>query len=164
MREDTFAMWYVHTLAVKVLCGSGYTVSEIQAWIADDTPEKYRFDLGRGCTMFVAQQGGEVLGFSSLFGDEIEALYVHPAYIRKKAGEMLLHVLENVASGRQVGMLYLDAAVTARRFYETCGCEITGYSTPVFDTGIEHSLHPHGEEARTIECGARDLRNGALGL
>ena len=71
--------------------------------------------------MFVAEQGRRLAGFSSLFGDEIRAVYVHPAFARRGVGGALLKKVEREATKLGLERLSLRSSLNAVPFYRSHG-------------------------------------------
>jgi GNAT superfamily N-acetyltransferase len=134
--EDAVAIWNVLKAAITPLIGRAYTQAQIDAWIADEEPQRLARDYAPARTAFVAESERRIIGFARISGAEVEALYVHPARARRKVGKLLLATLENGASGRQVKALYLDAALNAVPFYRSAGYQVMGPSAPAFDNGV----------------------------
>jgi putative acetyltransferase len=85
--------------------------------------------------VLIAELQGHIIAFSRRRGEELEALYVHPARTGRRIGQLLLRATEKSASARRIHTLYLDAALNAVRFYESAGYQVLGPSLPVFDNG-----------------------------
>lgn len=120
--DDADAICAVHRASILGICSSRYSEREIAAWIGLLTPDKYLEPL-RTLVMFVAESGGEVVGFGQLNPglSLVQAVYVHPGSARNGVGRALLEHLEEAA--RQQGMthLALDATLNAESFYERAG-------------------------------------------
>ena len=125
-------MWRVLKAAVTKLAGPVYTRAQIDAWIADENPQR----SAPGRTVFVAESDRRIIGFSRYHGAEIEALYVHPDQAGRKVGDLLLSAIEKSAAAREIETLYLDATVNAVHFYRSAGYTVIGNSMPVFDNGV----------------------------
>lgn len=75
---------------------------------------------------FVADIDGRVVGFASLIGDEVGAIFVHPDHHRQGIGRALM---DSAASGRSVLELdVFEANETGRAFYDAYGFEVVGRS------------------------------------
>ncbi|PPS44345.1 GNAT family N-acetyltransferase [Chroococcidiopsis sp. TS-821] len=82
--EGAEAICHVHCGSVRTLCTKNYTSEQTEAWISRSEPENFRKALlERGEIVFVAEIEGAIAGFSSLFKNEIYAVYVHPEYTRR---------------------------------------------------------------------------------
>jgi GNAT superfamily N-acetyltransferase len=134
--DDAAAIWRVVKAAVTALMPRVYTRAQVEAWIADENPEKLLVDSGAGRSGLVAVSAADIIGYSRLRGSEIEALYVHPASCRNRVGALLLDTLEKRATQRNRNTLFLDAALNAVRFYRRAGYRLLGPSLPLFDNGV----------------------------
>lgn len=87
--------------------------------------------------MFVAKKKEKIVGFSSLFKDEVRAVYVHPDYTRQRVGKMLLSVVEKKAQTRNIKKLKLSSSLTAIPFYSALGYEAIEYSHHKLRSGVQ---------------------------
>ena len=134
--QDSFGIGRVVQAAVAGLIGPLYTRRQIDAWIADEAARILAPEPPRGCTVLAAESQGHIIAFSRLHGDEIEALYVHPARAGRRIGHLLLRATEKCAWVRGIRALQLDAALNAVRFYESAGYKVLCPSRPVLDSGV----------------------------
>lgn len=87
--------------------------------------EAYAFFAGvvaRGHA-YVAEAGGEVIGFAALGDDWLEHLYVDPGWQGRGAGDLLLARAKE-ARPRGFRLYVFQRNAAARRFYETRGLEL----------------------------------------
>ena len=121
---DAAAICTVHKASVRGLCAGHYTPEQIEAWVGGRRPDHVRHAMTEGGeTMFVAERGGggEVVGFASLHGAEVIAVYVTPAATGRGTGAALLHAVEGEAAARGIGRLHLTASLNAVPFYAAQG-------------------------------------------
>ena len=71
-------------------------------------------------TVWVAETGGEVVGFFSLDEEALEHLYVHPDHQSLKVGTMLLEQAR-LLSPQRLQLYTFARNLGARRFYERHG-------------------------------------------
>jgi GNAT superfamily N-acetyltransferase len=74
-----------------------------------------------GETVLVAERGGALLGYASLRGPELTALFVRPAAARRGVASALLARVETLARRRGVARLRVDAARSGVPFYRSRG-------------------------------------------
>ena len=67
--------------------------------------------------MFVAKDGGNVLGTVSLDGDKVFTLFVNPSAHRRGIGGALMDHVEKLAKERGHHQIVLPASLTAHNFY-----------------------------------------------
>lgn len=126
--EDAQQMHNVHVTSVRMLCSGDYTIEQIEAWVGRLDPEKRRQRMARNLEasqagqseqeiLFVAEDKlGAIVGLSSLGKDEVNAVYVHPHYIRLRVGSLLLNAVEMEAIAQNMKKLRIDASITAVPF------------------------------------------------
>ncbi len=76
---------------------------------------------------WVYEQNGHVVGFMSLLGNYIGALFVHPDHQGKSIGTQLIDHAKAMHRMLQVDVFKQNAL--SRHFYEKCGFEVTAEST-----------------------------------
>jgi len=136
--EDAEAICHVHCGSVRTLCTNDYTPEQIEAWVGRSEPENFRKALvERGETVFVAEIEGVIAGFSSLFKDEIYAVYIHPEYTRQGVGTRLLNAVEKEAIFQQIKKLKLVSSITAKPFYQANGYQVVEHSFHTLPSGIQ---------------------------
>ena len=120
-QEDAEQITPVHVVSIRTLCAKDYAQEQIDAWAGWKSPEKYRAAMDAGEVFFVAEVEGRVVGFSVLFGDEVNAVYLHPDHVGRGIGRRLLEAVEAEARSHGVAELKLTSTLTSVRFYEACG-------------------------------------------
>jgi len=81
--------------------------------------------LLKTCTMWVAEQDGEIVGYAALKGDVLEHLYLRPNVRRQGVGTLLLNeVKEHSPYG--VTLHVFQQNTDARSFYEHHGFAVVG--------------------------------------
>ncbi|MFE5240034.1 MULTISPECIES: GNAT family N-acetyltransferase [unclassified Streptomyces] len=80
-----------------------------------------------GSRVWVAEgEAGELLGFASLDGDELDQLYVHPGALRRGIGTLLLARVKETSRG-ELGLYTFRRNTAARAFYERHGFVAVAY-------------------------------------
>lgn len=117
--EDAEAICRVRIADVRELCANYYTPEQIEAWIGKSASENFRKAiLERGEIIFVTEIEEAIVGFSSLFEQEVRAVYVHLSYARQSVGKLLLDAVEREAVAKQVEKLEVLASTYAKSFYQ----------------------------------------------
>jgi len=117
----------LHVAAIRKTCAPDYTAEQIQAWSANRKVERYRWAMEEGGEiMFVAVELERIVGFSSCYDDEICSVYVHPKFIGRGIGGMLLQAVEDEIKGIGYEEAFLNATLTAQNFYIRFGWLNTG--------------------------------------
>ena len=125
--EDAIKIRDLHVAAIRKTCAPDYTAEQIQAWSKDRKVERYRWAMEEGGeSMFVALDQNRVVGFSSCYDDEVCSVYVHPQYVARGIGAILLQVVEDEIRGTGYDEAFLNATLTAQNFYVRYGWVNTG--------------------------------------
>ena len=120
--RDAEGIWCVQIAAIRQLCTSHYSATEIEAWAGPLQPGWYRNVIGER-ELFVAVEGETIIGFGQLNLNtaEVDAIYVHPAATRQGVGTALLRRLEDIARQHGLGALRLAASLNSVPFYDSMG-------------------------------------------
>jgi N-acetylglutamate synthase-like GNAT family acetyltransferase len=137
-KEDDEAIRRMHVASIRELCRAHYRPEEIEAWAA---PRGINFYVKaiEGKEFYVAEDGGEIIGFGTLNleGGEVEAVYVHPAAIRRGVGLKLLRTLEERARVGGLKSLHLCASLNAVGFYARAGFVQQQHTSHRLANGVE---------------------------
>lgn len=118
--EDALKIRNAHVASIRGICSKDYTAKQIRVW-SNRKPESYRKALAAGESMFVAQVGDRVVGFSVTHEGEIRAVYVHPQYVGRGIGKKLLSAVESSAKRRGFKTATISSSLTAHCFYLSQG-------------------------------------------
>ena len=78
-------------------------------------------DFAKKRMIFVAVDGAAIVGTASLGGDQVHAVFVHPARQGQGVGRCLMEAVESEARARGERLLILYASLNAVPFYEAAG-------------------------------------------
>ena len=120
--EDAGAVFAVHKASVHGLCGTHYSISHIDAWFEDRTPEIYRVALEAG-KIWVAEESRSIVGFAAAEPGEVTLLFVSPAHAGCGIGKKLLELALSKATQGHTGPITVVATLNSSSFYEECGFE-----------------------------------------
>ena len=136
--KDAEAVGRVHRNAIRGLARGHYTDEQIEAW-SGPRPQAHFGDVIRGKEFYVAEEGGEVVGFGSLNvgAGEVDAVYVAPAAAGRGVGMKLLRAVEGRAREAGLKRLRVEASLNAVGFYERAGYELQGTGAHRLWNGIE---------------------------
>ncbi len=103
-------------------CRDVYTPEQLTAWLARPLPKKMLRLIESG-SVIVAELGVEVAGYAALdlTSQEVEAVFVLPAYAGCGVGRALLRELEAMALISELNRLSLSASLNAVSFYRAAG-------------------------------------------
>lgn len=138
--EDCEGIWRVHKRAIREIASSHYTPEEIEAWASPRKSEHYVESI-RNKEFYVAEEDGAVIGFGTLNHkqNEIEAVYVSPAVVRRGVGLAILRRLEERARDLGIKSLKMDASLNAVPFYKSAGYESQKEMKHRLASGVEIS-------------------------
>ena len=121
---DGEAAFDVFVRSVRQLGSASYTPDQIEAWLSGMTPERLESRL-RAMVSFIAENAGNVVGFSSLDSRhaELDFLYVDPSYARCGIGGILARRVESAAQEIKIDRLFIVASLNAVHIYERLGYE-----------------------------------------
>jgi putative acetyltransferase len=73
----------------------------------------------------VAEGGGEVIGFAELEEDgHLDMFYVRKDAVGRGVGSILYRAIEREAREQGIGLIFTEASVTARPFFERWGFRV----------------------------------------
>lgn len=126
--EDAEAHAEVHRESVKGIASEDYRDEVIEAWASKEPEDS---PLGEEKVRFVAEESGEVVGFSdySKETNELSGLYIKPGYTGRGIGEKLLEKAEEDSRENGLNRLWCKSTITAKDFYQKHGYEITEETT-----------------------------------
>jgi putative acetyltransferase len=138
---DAASLARVMRASIRGLARGAYPPRQIAAW--SSLPALYHAwaMTAGGETVFLAERSGRALGYASLRGSEVTALFVLPSAARRGLGSALLARVEREARLRGVRRLSLRASRSALSFYRTHGyVDRRRVRVPVPDGAIEALL------------------------
>jgi GNAT superfamily N-acetyltransferase len=134
---DAPAILQVRVNSVRNLRGTLYTPQQIEAWVGRRGAESYVHAMEHGEVFFVADLQGQIVGFSSVHGSRLCAVYVHSDHARKKVGSALLGVAEQFAVENGCRELAMDASTNSEMFYLHHGYRVVERAMHRFQDGTE---------------------------
>ncbi len=122
--DDAVALARLHRSTIRHVNKKDYPAHVIKAWSGRSSARKFR-KLHAESVRFVAVEKGKIIGFGELIKDSgnLGALYVHKNWLRKGVGKKLFLVLEKTAKKQGVKEFEFESSITAKDFYERCGCK-----------------------------------------
>lgn len=136
--DDAEALVSVTEAAIRGLSGEQYSPEERAAWIDGVSESSMREGLETPTTTtFVAEENRQIVGFSSLDGWQIRALYVHPDAQGTGVGTDLLQAVEAEAKHHGRSTVEVSASLNSVGFYESHGYERTSEGVIELDDHVE---------------------------
>ncbi|MGK7909780.1 MAG: GNAT family N-acetyltransferase [Synechococcus sp.] len=108
-------------------CSRCYNPQQLQVLLRTNNPRRYSSNL-----TLVAECDRQIVGYASLYGTSIQAIYVSPFFTRRGIGRKLIGELENRAKARLARYLRVSASLNAEGFYRSCGYERIKASTTFY--------------------------------
>ena len=131
---DAPALADLFRASVEDLAEEDYSADQRAAWAgAADDARAFGQRLASQLTL-VALSDGAIAGFASVKEpDQIDMLYVHPRFARRRVATTLCDALEKLAAARGAAALAVDASDTARPLFEARGYVAEKRNTIVLD-------------------------------
>ena len=118
----------LHLASVRAVCASCYEPAIIDGWLAGRSPQGYFHGISTGAT-FVAEAGGEIVGFCESVPGEVRAVFVDPRWKGKGFGAKLLSWALSLAEAGPSGSVRLESTLNAVSFYERFGFRPIAHTT-----------------------------------
>jgi putative acetyltransferase len=154
----------IQALAIAVFYQDVYTPAQLHSLME-------RLEKGmnaRHQSFVVAEVDGASVGFAALSSfSSINAVYIHPQWMRQGIGKRLVTALEEIALQQRCVKLTVVAAVTASGFYQSQGYRILGqYDYPLerVDPVPCHFLQKRLQDGGSLESWERKALWWLLGL
>lgn len=126
--EDAEAISSVQNAAVRRI-PEGSPSKVVAIWSGASSPASVRRDMALGVVGFVAEVGGEIVGFAVLAGNVVRIVCVHPEHSGSGLGTALLARVEEEARRRGQHILRLSASPSAKPFYRSRGYSVVRENT-----------------------------------
>ena len=129
--DDVDSIQHVFRRSILETCGNDYSAQQLQCWAKafDDTRrilEKLLRDYF--VIIFVNE---ECAGFASLQDDQVDLLYVNPAYQREGLARKLYEKLEERAQLKELTMIRANSSVSAIPFFKRMGFQPVSLNTVI---------------------------------
>jgi putative acetyltransferase len=110
---------------VRSVNRADYSQEQVQAWAPEvPDPEAWHARMADRRTL-VAEGGGEVIGFAELEEDgHLDMFYVRKDAVGRGVGSILYRAIEREAREQGIGLIFTEASVTARPFFERWGFRV----------------------------------------
>lgn len=126
-QDDAESIFQVHKNSVENLCTADYGAEQIAMWLDGRSPETYRPAIAAGNLWLACS---DVLqGFVEIEGLEVSKLFIRGEAAGQGVGKRLLaEALQQIAAAGHTSA-YLEATLTAEKFYAACGFRKIGEGT-----------------------------------
>jgi putative acetyltransferase len=115
---------------VRSVNRADYSEEQLRAWAPEiPDPEVWHARMADRRTL-VAEGGGEVVGFAELEEDgHLDMLYLRKDAVGRGVGSLLYRAIEREAREQGIGLIFTEASVTARPFFERWGFRVVREQT-----------------------------------
>ncbi|GAA0230956.1 GNAT family N-acetyltransferase [Halobacterium noricense] len=124
---DAESILDLHVASIRAFGPERYRDEQVEAWATKPLGSApYRESVRNEFEhLVVAEVDDEIAGFGRLdYGNAVvDAVYVHPDFVRDGVGSALLSHLETEAAAKNIESLSLRASLNAVPFYEQAGYE-----------------------------------------
>jgi GNAT superfamily N-acetyltransferase len=143
---DAQDIFDVRFAAIRDQCKNYYPESALDAWTSGSPSERFRADVEQ--RFYVATVNNAVIGTGMLDLDsgQLDAIFVHPLYLRQGVGRAIVSFLENIARINSVNRLKLESTLNAATFYRNLGFRGAQISKYVTSQGLELECIPMEKE------------------
>lgn len=126
-QEDAASIFQVHKHSVENLCNTDYGPEQITLWLDGRSPDTYRSAIDAG-NVWLAYTD-TLQGFVEIDGHEVSKLFIRGDAARQGIGARLLaEALRRIAATGHA-TAYLEATLTAEKFYAAFGFRKIGEGT-----------------------------------
>jgi GNAT superfamily N-acetyltransferase len=116
-----------HKDSVERLCTADYSAEQIAMWLDGRSPQTYREAIVGG-NVWLAQNDG-IQGFVEVDGHEVSKLFIRGSGARQGIGRLLLEKALQQIRDAGHSRAYLEATLTAEKFYQQFGFRKIGEGT-----------------------------------
>ncbi len=125
--EDAQSIFEVHKNSVESLCGGDYAPDQIAMWLDGRSPSTYREAIAAG-NLWLAYTD-TLQGFVEIDGHEVSKLFIRGDAAGQGIGARLLNeALQRIKTAGHPNA-YLEATLTAEKFYAAFGFRKIGEGT-----------------------------------
>lgn len=118
--SDLDAVITIFERAVREVASKHYTPAQINAWAHTERKAWRKARLSR--PTWIAEMSREPVGFSDLEEDgHLDMMFVHPAFQGQGVASALLNTVEAAAREQLLAVIYTEASLSARPFFERRG-------------------------------------------
>src|ERR1700748_3102766 len=120
--NDLDAITHLFRDTVSTVNLKDYSAAQVAAWAGRWTNTPGWTDKVTNQHFLVAEENGEITGFSSLTDKgDVDMLYIHRNHQGKGVAKLLLAEIERVANSKKFRTITTDASITARPVFERFG-------------------------------------------
>lgn len=119
---DGAALARLFAETVRAIESPTYSTDQLVGWASRAPNLDLWLSAVAGRSALVAELDSKVVGFATLEPNgHVDHLYVHHRFQRKGAGSAMLHRMEEEAASHGLDLLFTEASINARGFFERSG-------------------------------------------
>ena len=133
VRADADAAWDIRRAAVMSECASVYPLDQLEQWTGGTASRAFADAVEERFLVATVDEHVAGTGMIDLTTGKIDAIFVHPAYMKRGIGAAMMRHLETLARSQGLRELKLDSTLNAASFYRSVGFEgdeIAPYRSP----------------------------------
>ena len=132
-RADADAAWEIRRAAVMSECVNVYPLDPLEQWTGGTASRAFADAVEDRFLVATVDEHVAGTGMIDLATGKIDAIFVHPAYMKRGIGAAMMRHLETLARSHGLPELKLDSTLNAAPFYRSLGFigdEIAPYRSP----------------------------------
>jgi len=133
VRADADAAWEIRRAAVMNECVNAYPLDQLEQWTGGTASRAFADAVEERFLVATVDDHVAGTGMIDLDTGKIDAIFVHPAYMKRGIGAAMMQHLETLARAHGLRELKLDSTLNAAPFYRALGFEgdeIAQYHSP----------------------------------
>jgi GNAT superfamily N-acetyltransferase len=132
-RADADTAWEIRHAAVMSQCSNVYPLDQLERWTGGTASRAFADAVEARFLVATVDEHVAGTGMIDLATGKIDAIFVHPAYMKRGIGAAMMRHLETLACAHGLQELKVDSTLNAAPFYRALGFEgeeITPYQSP----------------------------------
>jgi N-acetylglutamate synthase-like GNAT family acetyltransferase len=132
-RADVGAAWDIRRAAVMSECVGAYPLDQLEEWTGGAPSKAFAHAVEDRFLVATVDEQVAGTGMIDLTTGKIDAIFVHPAYMKRGIGAGMVAHLEALARAQGLPRLRLESTLNAAPFYRALGFEgdeIAQYHSP----------------------------------
>lgn len=133
VRADADAAWEIRRAAVMTECVNAYPLDQLEQWTGGTASRAFADAVEERFLVATVDEHVAGTGMIDIETGKIDAILVHPAYMKHGIGAAMMRHLETLARSQGLRELKLDSTLNAAPFYRALGFngdEIAQYHSP----------------------------------
>lgn len=118
---DVDACWQIRHLSVKHECSGLYPADQLEAWTGGTASRAFAAAVEDCFLVATVDNRVVATGMLNLGTGKIDAIFVHPDFMKRGIGSAMVGHLEELARYERLAKLELDSTLNAAGFYRTLG-------------------------------------------